>query len=464
MADFVDGAISVNKSLIRDYDTGNTERRWPYVRKAQCPVGVRCSGCIPISLLQEGHIFDEGDVYVIGTNPIFAASGTDGCGDIYTTNTYQIVEAMRFAVSQFNNGIYAGRFTNLKIGFIGLSSCNNGAVIQRKIYDVFSNGLQLGNGTRVYVNGKVLGFVGALGSSISIPIAETLSLLKYVQISYASTSPLLSDRTKYPYFMRVVTPDDKQTKGMVEIMKRLNVTYVQLVYSEGAYGEGGRDGLMAEAYQNGICVLPPIKVSETDLNSVYEQLRKHPEAHLVITFIRSHVVPKLIQQLSTQMTPGEFEFLGSEAWAKNPLVLENDQPQITYGSITVVLEMYQDAALRSHMVNLEVEPFSENPWVTLYIQEKRSCYLELSFDKRKTEMCDNGGGLGESSGFVLDTWATPAYISTLSLLLGANAHFTAECGQDATSLCEQYSRSTDGKESFCRNDSYLPSDQLRFQT
>jgi len=41
--------------------------------------------------------------------------------------------------------------------------------------------------------------------------------------------------------MRTVTPDDAQTKAMVSMLIMLGSDYVQILYSEGAYGEGGRD-------------------------------------------------------------------------------------------------------------------------------------------------------------------------------------------------------------------------------
>ena len=50
-----------------------------------------------------------------------------------------------------------------------------------------------------------------------------------------------SDRVLFPYFMRTVTPDDAQTKAMVSMLEMLGSDYVQILYSEGAYGEGGRD-------------------------------------------------------------------------------------------------------------------------------------------------------------------------------------------------------------------------------
>ena len=41
--------------------------------------------------------------------------------------------------------------------------------------------------------------------------------------------------------MRTVTPDDAQAKAMVSMLEKLGSDYIQILYSEEAYGEGGRD-------------------------------------------------------------------------------------------------------------------------------------------------------------------------------------------------------------------------------
>lgn len=443
VGNYVNGVVNLSLNDIRDYSS-EEESHWPDVRKAQCPETIKCYECIPLHILQESAIFHEGDAYVVGINPIFNQAGVDGCGDVFITNTYQMMESIIFAIKQVQEGRFGSLFKNLKVGFIGICSCNSGSVIQRKIYDLLKNGLLLANGTTIAVRDKILGFVGDVGSSISISVAEAMTRLQRVQISYASTSPLLSDRTKYPYFMRDVTPDDEQAKAITMIMQSLNVTYVHLIYSEGAYGEGGRDKILEHARENNICVLDPIPVNENNLNTAYEKLQKHPEAKLVILFVRSHIVPNLIGMLKTQMTPGEFEFIGSETWAKNTLILENDEKQITLGSVTLILEMHQNDALKDYIVDMDFQPFIQNPWITLYLQEKRNCYFELSFDKLNKQPCSSENALSGNSEFSMDTWATSAYITALSLLIGSSNHFNEQCGVASSFLCSQYIDTPDG--------------------
>lgn len=62
-------------------------------------------------------------------------------------------------------------------------------------------------------------------------------LLQIPQISYASTSAELSDKSRFEYFSRVVPPDSFQAQAIVEVIHALGWKYVSTVAVEGDYGE-----------------------------------------------------------------------------------------------------------------------------------------------------------------------------------------------------------------------------------
>ena len=61
--------------------------------------------------------------------------------------------------------------------------------------------------------------------------------LQIPQISYASTSTELSDKTRFEYFSRVVPPDNRQAQAMVQVVRALGWKYVSTVAVQGDYGE-----------------------------------------------------------------------------------------------------------------------------------------------------------------------------------------------------------------------------------
>lgn len=68
-------------------------------------------------------------------------------------------------------------------------------------------------------------------------IAHIFKTFQIPQVSYASTSTELSDKSRFEYFSRVVPPDNFQAQAMVSIIKELGWKYVSTVAVEGEYGE-----------------------------------------------------------------------------------------------------------------------------------------------------------------------------------------------------------------------------------
>jgi len=56
------------------------------------------------------------------------------------------------------------------------------------------------------------------------------------QISFFSTSTELSNRDRYPFFLRTIPSDVNQAQAMVELVRMFHWTYVSVVYEESSYG------------------------------------------------------------------------------------------------------------------------------------------------------------------------------------------------------------------------------------
>ncbi|KAJ8315037.1 hypothetical protein KUTeg_007187 [Tegillarca granosa] len=231
------------KDYSRDYNLGTS---WPINEAAVCKPGTKCTSCISENLAKE-VFYQDGDVIVVGIIPAYSqdTSNPMGCGAIRTSFGMQLAEALIYTVTMFNEnyGQFSHYFQDKKIGYLIINSCNQALIVQNKIMNMYENGIVLRNGTRVNVNDKIVGFIGGYGSDISVAMANVLTKLNHVQISYASTAAVLSDRTLFPYFLRVATPDDEQSKLLLKLVTEQRSNYIQIVYSSETYGMGGRNYL-----------------------------------------------------------------------------------------------------------------------------------------------------------------------------------------------------------------------------
>jgi ABC-type branched-subunit amino acid transport system substrate-binding protein len=80
--------------------------------------------------------------------------------------------------------------------------------------------------------------IGSSGSTVSAAMAAVLTPLKIIQISYASSSPSLSDRTKFPYFMRNVASDADQGLAIADLVASFGWTKGATINTDDSYGNG----------------------------------------------------------------------------------------------------------------------------------------------------------------------------------------------------------------------------------
>ncbi|KAH3752843.1 hypothetical protein DPMN_187469 [Dreissena polymorpha] len=433
VGDFTNGSLTLNKTLLS-----------PKVQSAVCPVDKHCDECYSMAELHEAVLFEEGEVYVVGVNGIYR-EGTNGCGGIYSPGTYQIVESIKFAVSKAMQD--DAPLSGMRIGLIVLSSCNSPSVIQRKIYSLVHNGVLLHNGSRINVTDRIIGFIGDRSSTVSMAIAEVLSKLRFVQISYASASPELSDRVKYPYFMPTVTPTDPQALAMIHIIKNLKADYIQMVYSTDAFGIGGINKIKELAFENSVCLkqaLPVTEVPEVIFPEIVRKLRLYPRAKIVIVFLTTSIIEPFFADLQYQgLKKGEFVFIGPHTWAKNQNIVNMKGEQIIFGAITMALEIAQISTLVEAIKTITPQPFYQNPWATMYLQNNFNCYFGLSFDKTQERQCTTDKPLNVDN-LALDIQTTLAYIATKALIQGATAHHKDECGPAVKRLCQSFVQKPEG--------------------
>jgi hypothetical protein len=436
--------LELDTSLIRDYHKKTDGDLWPNVNRAQCPTGSNCMSCV-VNDISDDVFYQDGDVMVCGILPIHNKDSDDPmkCNGIRATLGVEIGEALAFAVSLVNqkNGIYKHIFPGKKIGFAFIDSCNQPSAVQSKLTELLQKGVQLRDGTYIPIADKLLGCVGAYGSSISVASSQILSHLNIIQIAYASTAAILSNRKEHPYFMRTCTPDDKQAKAMIKIIQKLRSNYIQILYSEDIYGEGGRDVIRKEAKLANICIKKEIAVKEGEpYQGIIDKLRVNYFAKIVIVFLRSHVVDPVTTAINEKMDYEEFTFIGSEAWGYIPDKFQSKNKFI--GSITLALQIAESDTFTSYLSNLDIFTNTQDPWIKTYAEKKFDCFFSTSFDKTSGRICDRNMNLTMSSSYKQEKWTPFALNAMLALLTGTASAFNSLCGNESSSsiLCDLYRR------------------------
>lgn len=205
-------------------------------------------------------------------------------------------------------------------------------------------------------------------------VANLLRLFQIPQISYASTSAKLSDKSRYDYFARTVPPDFFQAKAMAEILRFFNWTYVSTVASEGDYGETGIEAFELEARARNICVATSEKVgramSRAAFEGVVRALLQKPSARVAVLFTRSEDARELLA--ATQRLNASFTWVASDGWGALESVVAGSE-RAAEGAITIELASYPISDFASYFQSLDPWNNSRNPWFREFWEERFRC-------------------------------------------------------------------------------------------
>ncbi|XP_075434373.1 extracellular calcium-sensing receptor-like [Ascaphus truei] len=292
-------------------------------------------------------------------------------------DNYQRVQAMRFAVQEINRDLEL--LPNITLGLHIYDSCT---VIQW----VIAGTLQVltGHGPPVpnfkcYQGVPLAAVIGHSISTYTILMAHILGLYRYPQISYYSTSSLLSDQTQFPSFFRTVPSDAFQSQGLAQLVLHFGWTWVGLVAVDNDYGQQGIQVISKEILKAGACVafMENIMIRQPDHNAPHiARVIKESTAKVVLIFSSDIDLPFILDEMLRQEVTGKI-WLASEAWATSPVLLVNKYSGLLSGTIGFALPSGTIPGFREFLNSINPFMSMGGEWVKIFWEEAFSCkFLE----------------------------------------------------------------------------------------
>ena len=162
--------------------------------------------------------------------------------------------------------------SQIAIGLANTIGYSSGVQFELVYADSGCDGDMGGDAGQALVDAGVWGAVGAACSGASMGANAILSAAGIPQISYASTSPALSDATAYPGFFRVVPSDAFQGSVVAEVMTADMQDNVAVVHMTNAYGSGLADAFVANMDPAHICTQIGYEETTTDFSSAVQSV------------------------------------------------------------------------------------------------------------------------------------------------------------------------------------------------
>jgi len=166
--------------------------------------------------------------------------------------------------------VYAGGFTFASTtAATTLTAANDGYTFEIVEADSACDGQAAATAAQTLIDAGVVAVAGAACSGASIAANAVLSAVGIPMVSYASTSPALSDSTAHPDFYRLVPSDAIQGAALVDMVAARGVTSPALIHMTNAYGAGLADAFEDSWIDNGntLCTKLGYEDTATDFSA-----------------------------------------------------------------------------------------------------------------------------------------------------------------------------------------------------
>ncbi|XP_029435608.1 extracellular calcium-sensing receptor-like [Rhinatrema bivittatum] len=236
--------------------------------------------------------------------------------------------------------------------------------------------------------------VGDAVSLSSIAMARLLGASRFPQISYFSTSPLLSDRIQFPSFFRTVPSDAFQSLGLAQLVMHFGWTWLGFLALDGDYGQQGMQMVKEAIVKAGACVAfsETIFTNQADKNAIHiVQVIRNSTVKAIIVFSgESELVPVMDEMLRQNVT-GKI-WIASEAWSTSSLLSQKKYAGILSGTIGFALHSGEIPGFKEFLMNAYPTSTSRDMFLREYWEEAFGCKWSeqealLGSQGNRTKLC-----------------------------------------------------------------------------
>ncbi|XP_030051263.1 extracellular calcium-sensing receptor-like [Microcaecilia unicolor] len=256
---------------------------------------------------------------------------------------------MMFAIEEINGN--DSLLPNISLGFWIYDSC-----------DTLSRSLQ---GTMWQLTGHkdpipnyacretspLAALIGDEKSRMSITIAQLLGVYKHAQISYASTVPALSDKSRFPSFFRTVPSDEFQCLAIARLITFFGWTWVGIFAEDNDYGLIGSQMLNEELIKAGVCIAfyetIPLFYSQEKIRRIVEVLKKTTARVIVVFSISNNLYPAMLEIVKSEAS-GKV-WIGSDGWNLFPLFNKKEFVKTLKGTIVLSITRHNIPRFKEYL-------------------------------------------------------------------------------------------------------------------
>ncbi|KAM9480737.1 extracellular calcium-sensing receptor-like [Clarias gariepinus] len=363
------------------------------------------------------HFWKNGDIMIGGIFPFYSSwEFTDLSYSVMPPpiicksldfRAFQYTQSLIFAVEEINNS--SSLLPGVSLGYKIYDTCSSSAMGVKMAMNLINGNEKLVANEVCTKPAQVQAIIGEAYSSVSTAIAKSIGPFNMPIISHYSTCECLSDKKKYPSFLRTVPSDYHQSRALAEMVKHFGWTWVGAIRRDDDYGNSGMATFTKVAEQLGICLeysLPFFRTySQERVLRIVEQI-KSSTSRVIVGFL-AHWDWEILVHIFTEHNITGYQWVGTEGWIADPVVATLDKQNILQGAIGLAISKTTVTGLEDFILNIKPLKSVGSAIFTKFWEALFNCKYTMQNESGGLSMCTGDENLSEVTNTFTDMSMMP---------------------------------------------------------
>nr|XP_054347787.1 G-protein coupled receptor family C group 6 member A isoform X2 [Pongo pygmaeus] len=226
---------------------------------------------------------------------------------------------------------------------------------------------------------RVKAVIGSGYSEITMAVSRMLNLQLMPQVGYESTAEILSDKIRFPSFLRTVPSDFHQIKAMAHLIQKSGWNWIGIITTDDDYGRLALNTFIIQAEANNVCiafkeVLPAFlsdNTIEVRINQTLEKIILEAQVNVIVVFLRQFHVFDLFNK-AIEMNINKM-WIASDNWSTATKITTIPNVKKIGKVVGFAFRRGNISSFHSFLQNLHLLPSDSNKLLHEYAMHLSAC-------------------------------------------------------------------------------------------
>ncbi|XP_076853459.1 extracellular calcium-sensing receptor-like [Brachyhypopomus gauderio] len=322
---------------------------------------------------------------------------------------FQYSQSLIFAIEEINNS--PSLLPGVSLGYKIYDTCSSMAM-GVKVAMALINGNENSSVDQTCSKpDQVQAIIGDTASSPCMAIARSIGPFSIPIISHYATCECLSDKRKYPSFLRTIPSDYHQSRALAEMVRHFGWTWVGAIRTDDDYGNSGMATFTKVAEQLGVCLeysIPFFRTySQEKIIRIIEQI-KSSTSRVIVAFLAHWDLEILLHVFFEHNITG-YQWVGTEGWISDSAVALLDKHHILQGAIGLAMPKTKVTGLKDFILDISPLKSAGSAIFKKFWEALFKCKYTTQNDSGDTRMCTGKEKLSDVENTFTDMSLLPIF-------------------------------------------------------